>query len=618
MLSWKKLGIEIHEEEGVLVAETLMVNCPKCLHNRKNKGLNTLYVNTKEKSWFCKHCGWSGSLVLGEKVNNPATVNYNNPFIKNYQNTSKLKDSIIEKFKQKNISQNTLSRLNVAQDKVYFPTHENELVSIVFPYYMDKKLVNIVYFHSEKRHSEYGGMKICYGYDDISDDETYIVLDEFEKLTFTEAGIDNCIALFGDMPDIKNLVKNLDFLSNIEARLSKVKKFVIAMPNTDYGRAVNAELVRRLGKAKCWAVFPPEEDYNWSKSYVEFTKDQFMSILSEARPIPVRGIFELEDVDEEFENLYLYGLRKGAKTGFAAVDPFYTVIPGQWTLVTGIPGHGKSNFLDSLLVNLAAHEDWRFGIFSPENQPIQRHFASIMEKKLHKPFNIGDGPRISVEEKNATKQWINKHFSVILPEEDDSWSIEGILELAKVLVYRKGIKGLVIDPWNEIDHSRKNNKSETEYISECLTKIRHFARNYDVHVWVVAHPTKMGKDQHGRYLVPTPYDVAGSSHFRNKADNAISVWRNADGKDRDIVDIYVQKIRFKEVGQIGVVSMRYDYRNGKFYQDVDQAKRLKCIEEAEHLESINYLKKEIKAANSGAVKLNPNSKYSFDDLDTQF
>lgn len=622
MLTWKKLNIVFDEnsiaDNSVESKDTPSIDttCPKCINSKKNKTSKTLHLDFAENSWFCKHCGWSGNLVAGERTNYNTDVNEYNQTLKNFDNNYQLKESVLEKFKQKKISINTLNTLNIGQKKVYFPQLENDVACIIFPYFMGGKLVNIAYSHADKRHSEFGGKKICYGYDDIDEEETYVVLDEFEKMTFTEAGITNCISLFGENEDPKNVIKNLEFLSNIEDKLNKVKRFTLAMPSTEYGKLVNAELIRRLGKARCWAIFPPEENYNWSKLYLDCSKEQFSQILKQARPIPVKGIFELDDVDEAFENLYLYGLRKGAKTGFEDVDPYYTVIPGQWTLVTGIPGHGKSNFLDALLVNLANNEDWRFGIFSPENQPIQRHFAAIMEKKLHKSFNFGEGPRISPEEKDATKSWINRHFSVILPDEEDNWSIDGILDLAKVLVYRKGIKGLVIDPWNEIDHSRKNNKSETEYISECLTKIRRFAANYDVHVWIVAHPTKMQKDQYGRYLVPTPYDVAGSSHFRNKADNAISVWRNADGKDWDIVDIYIQKIRFKEVGKVGTISMRYDYKTGKYHQDVDQAKRLKCIQNNEHLESSNYLRKNVRNHNSGNM-FTPKSRYSLDVPDSE-
>lgn len=59
-------------------------------------------------------------------------------------------------------------------------------------------------------------------------------------------------------------------------------------------------------------------------------------------------------------------------------------------------------------------------------------------------------------------------------------------------VRRFGIRGLVIDPYNELDHQRPSFMSETEYVSQMLTKIKRFAQHHDVHVWFVAHPRQVG------------------------------------------------------------------------------------------------------------------------------
>ena len=143
-------------------------------------------------------------------------------------------------------------------------------------------------------------------------------------------------------------------------------------------------------------------------------------------------------------------------------------------------------------------------------------------------------------------------------------TVDGVLRLARALVFRKGIKGLVIDPWNELDHSRSSNQSETEYISDALTKIRRFARTYGVHVWLVAHPTKMQKGSDGKYPVPNPYDVSGSAHWRNKADNCLTVWRDLSAPHNREVQVHVQKIRFKEIGQIGLAKLTYDPTTGRY------------------------------------------------------
>jgi twinkle protein len=138
-----------------------------------------------------------------------------------------------------------------------------------------------------------------------------------------------------------------------------------------------------------------------------------------------------------------------------------------------------------------------------------------------------------------------------------------VLEKAKVTVTRYGIKGLVLDPWNEFDHSRPAGMTEPEYISDCLSKIRRFARKYDLHIWVVAHPTKLQKGLDGNYPIPTPYDIAGAAHWRNKADNCITIWRDLTEVNKE-VEIHIQKVRFREVGKVGLAKLHFDISTGSY------------------------------------------------------
>ena len=83
----------------------------------------------------------------------------------------------------------------------------------------------------------------------------------------------------------------------------------------------------------------------------------------------------------------------------------------------------------------------------------------------------------------------------------------------------------MIDPYNELDHQRPLHMTETEYVSQMLTKIKRFAQHNDVHVWFVAHPRQL---QGWRGEPPNLYDISGSAHFINKADNGIVIHRNRD------------------------------------------------------------------------------------------
>lgn len=550
--------------------------CPRC-KGRASKN-PSMIVRFDEGKWHCESCGWWGDVERGasDAKSRGAGPHWRQPEWRH----APLPERVESWFSVRHIYASSLSSHSVGYGKARRPDSGETVPTVDFPYFRNDALVNVKHLCDDGyEFFEAGCETIFYGVDEISEDVTFLVDGELDKLCLEEVGISSVVAvpsLAGSLPE--DFEAAFGFLLSEEKRLNSVKKFVFAFPGTDAGRRLEEELGRRLGRERCWRVIWPESVERPLDALAKLGFDGLLSSVEEARPFPVKGIFEAYDVYDRIDALYDFGLPRGARTGWPTFDEHYSVKEGQWTLVTGIPGHGKSNFLDAMLVNLAQKENWRFGMFSPENQPIERHFANLMEKHVDAPFQFGITERMSVEQRDNAKKWVQEHFFVILPDEEDgNWTIDGILSLAKILVFRKGIKGLVIDPWNELDHSRANGMSETEHISQALTKIRQFARSYSVHVWVVAHPAKLHKDPDGKYPVPSPYDVSGSAHWANKADNALSVWRNRGGIDEDVSDVHVQKIRFKEVGKVGVASLRYDRITGRFHDDIDQDLRARAM-----------------------------------------
>jgi len=265
------------------------------------------------------------------------------------------------------------------------------------------------------------------------------------------------------------------------------------------------------------------------------------------------------DIHNELLKFMEEGFQPGLSIGISdEFDEYYTVRKKEWTLVTGIPGAGKTEFLDNVVINMIRLHGWKWGLFSAENLPYSRHFGALMEKFLKVPVkDIGEDKDLFF---NAEAE-LAKHIFFINPKEDQL-NIDRILYLAEILIKTRDIDALIIDPWNEIDYMRKAGLNDTENISRALTRIRRFARMHDIHIFVIAHPTKLKKKDDGTYPVPTPYDVAGSSHFRNKADNSLTLWYDPDHPGS--AKIYIQKIRFKEVGKLGSVDLNYDVRTGVY------------------------------------------------------
>lgn len=544
-------GIDIGTRRG----EEVKTTCPQCSSSRKKKTYPCLNVNTDKGVWHCWHCGWSGSLKAGEWQRPEIVKVYSKP---DYQ--PKPADEIVEWFANRGIGKAVIDRNKIGRGSAYFPQVEEDRGCICFPYYRGEEVVNVKYRTRDKLfRMAAGAERVLYGLNDI--DKTLIIVEgEIDKLSVEETGITSCVSVPDGAPavDSKSYSNKFEYLN--DPALQAVETFIIAVDNDAPGVRLQEELIRRLGRDKCKVVTWPDSCKDANDVLKRFGKEFLARCISEAKPIPIEDTHKAGDLVEQLRNEYLHGEEKGISTGWRTLDDYYLVMPGEWTLITGIPGHGKSEWLDALTVHLAKNHGWTFGMFSPENQPLTYHVRKLAEKFIGKPFGQGQTERMDQMEFDLAVKWIDEHYTFILPE---SPSVEMLIDIASRLVRRHGIRGLIIDPWNEIDHTRASGMTETEHISQKLTKLRAFARNHGVHLWIVAHPTKLDKMANGDYPVPTPYDVAGAAHWRNKADNCIAIYRDMKNNSEE-VEIHVQKVRKKMNGKVGMTNLRYNRVVGQY------------------------------------------------------
>jgi len=529
--------------------------CPECSSVRKKPYDKCLSVNTDGGTWFCHHCGWTGGIGTGGTLQaRPKPTHFKKPA---FRFQAELPDKVYKFLvEERKIPLTVLQRNRVCADGDV----------IKFPFSKDGDCVNIKHRTLDKKFWQTPeAEKILYGYDDIDNEVTIITEGEIDKLSFEVGGFRNVVSVpdGAPSPHAKSYASKFDFLESCKDRLGEVKQFILAVDGDAPGKKLEEELVRRLGPEKCSRVIWPQGCKDANDVLLNHGPEGLVELIETIVPWPVKGIISVAEID--LETLYDRGLETGYSPGWYNLERFYTVDreSGELTVVTGIPGHGKSEWMDALMVNLALSDRIKFAVCSPENLPLSYHVSKIAEKHSGVPFREGFQSRMTLSQVKNTKAWMNEYFSFVLPDEEDM-SIKGILELARILVYQKGIRGLVIDPWNELDHSRPDGMSETEYISQSLSKVRRFARLYNCHVWLVAHPTKMVKGNNGMYPVPTPYDISGSAHWRNKADNCLAVWRDFSTENFE-TEIHVQKIRKKHIGRIGMAKLQYEYSTGRYF-----------------------------------------------------
>lgn len=560
MKTWGELGVDVSK----LTSAQGRTTCPWCSASRKNKRAKCLAVNTDDGVYLCHHCGVSGGLREGHM--DARDLHWRKPvYVRPTPVTpSDLPATTFEWFLSRGIGRDVVIRNQIQRREQYMPQVESDVPCMVFPYYRGADLINAKYRDAQKNfRMEAKAERILYGYNDI-EDTTIICEGEIDKLSIEAAGLRNCVSVpdGAPTPNSQNYAAKFTFLD--DDKIGAVKHWVIAVDNDPPGTRLEQELCRRFGAAKCSRVEWPQGCKDANDVLVKHGAATLRACIDSAKPFPLEGVVEVNDLRKELQLLYREGVKRGLSTGWRSLDEFYTIRAGEVTVITGVPNSGKSNWADGLCVNLAKEHGWRFAVFSPENQPLHNHVSRLMEHYARVPFRDGPTPRMSETDMGHCADWLQEHFKFMLPPDESDWTVDYIVETAEALVHRFGINGVVIDPWNELEHMRPDGQSETEYTGACLKRLRQFARRCNIHLWLVAHPTKMYRNKNGEYPVPTLYDISGSAHFRNKADNGIVLWRDLHEPGKRAVEIHVQKIRFREVGKLGGCELMYDPPTGAY------------------------------------------------------
>jgi twinkle protein len=267
------------------------------------------------------------------------------------------------------------------------------------------------------------------------------------------------------------------------------------------------------------------------------------------------------DFKDRLNDLYAKGTGKGFSTGYPSIDEIYTVAPAQLTVVTGYPSSGKSNFIDQVMVNLARGNDWKFAVCSFENQP-EIHISRLMEIYTQKRFFDGRD-RMGKDEKDEAFKWVQDHFLFIDTNGEEPSTLDSILERARVAVKRMGVRGLIIDPYNYIELERKDS-TETEAISNMLTRVQKFCKATDVHTFFIAHPSKINRSGVEQPR-PDGMSISGSMAWWAKTDCGLTVHR---GKGA-VVEVAVWKCRYRWCGTQGESSLLYNKTSGTYSENLD-------------------------------------------------
>lgn len=527
------------------------MTCPVCSEHRRKKRIKCFSWNHDKLTGHCSHC--QATFVkaeAGNKYISRENREYERP---KWNNNTELSDNMVKYFERRGISQFVLRQMKVTEGIEWMPQVSKKVNTVQFNYLRNGELINTKYRDGAKNFKLAANAElIMYNYDYcIEKDQIIITEGEVDALSLAECGIWN-VTSTPNGAGIGSL--SMEYIDNSIELFESKKEIVIATDNDAPGINLSQQLAHRLGIEKCFKVdFSPHKDAN--EYLINEGKESLKNLLNEGKkPFPIEGVFSANDFKDELDLLYEKGLQPGYGINIPEFDSHITFETGRLYTWTGIPGCGKSELVDFILERLNIVHGWKTAYFSPENHPLQLHASKLIEKLTGEHFSKKTMPPEVYE--NA-REYMKDNFFFISPKED--FKVETILDKARIAVFKYGVKNIVIDPYNKLEHQFTG--SETQYISKFLDMITMFAKRNDVCFHLVAHPRKMNKDAAGNFEIPNLYDINGSSNFYNKTDFGITVYRMPQSS---ISDIHIQKVKFKHLGEPGKVQFAWNKNNGRY------------------------------------------------------
>jgi twinkle protein len=475
-------------------------------------------------------------------------------YVKPSLNLNPVQSKVVEWFKTRGISRKTLDDLGVCEGKEYMPQTGKEENTIQFNYFVGGNLTNVKYRDGRKNFKLYkGAEKVFYNIDSIVGHEDCVIVEgEMDVLALHEAGVTNAISV----PNGATLnTNNLDYLDNCIDYFEDKKKIIIAVDNDPPGVALQQELIRRLGAEVCFiATFDDCKDAN--EYLLQYSSKELVSRIKQAHPVPLENVTTFKDIEDEVTDFVRNGFKRGFTVGLHNFDKIFSTYTKQFITVTGIPSSGKSDFVDQMCVGYNREYGWKTAFASPENAPTYLHAHKLMRKVWGDMPNKGD---IGGNKWNQVAQHVNDNFFFI---DMERYTLESVLRKGAELVKRKGIKCLVIDPYNKVRDVDCTTEDVNRYTMEYLTKIETFAKKYDVLVFIVAHPTKMYKNNEGKIEEPTMYNIKGGGEWYDASYHGLLVHRDYEAKT---TKVKVLKCKFQNLGENGAEAhFTWEPRSGCF------------------------------------------------------
>ena len=562
--NWEKVGIDISKaQHGKAI-------CPKCHHARKNKRDKSLVVNLQTGVYRCFYhaCDFRG--CVADKPQYQKKKDYTPPLPR----LQLLSDKVVQWFEnERKISNYTLVRMKVTESQESWG--EGKKTAICFNYYRDEKLINIKFRSADKKFKLVGGAELIpYNIDAAKNENELIWVEgEIDLLSCIESEIYNVVSVpNGATSDSAKL----EYIDNCWQDIEHIEKHIICVDDDDAGKKLKDALTFRFGVEKCWFVKYPADQVVTEKGelrsckdlnevLVHLGKEKVKEVLGSAEQPPLTGVYYTSDIAEDIFEIYANGRQVGETTHYPELDKVFKWKRKDINLIFGHGNYGKTQMWVHLMLVKSMYDGWRWAIFCPENYPATDFYIDVIEMYIGKHIDDRMGNKMTQDELYEAIEFFNDHFIYVYP--DEAHDLNTIHTIFRSLILRHGIDGVLLDPWNQLDHIIDNR--DDLYLSKALKEIKKFALMNDISYNIIAHPKGMLPNKDNELPEVQVWHIAGGPMWNNKSDNILSVERPEwhTNKTSGWTRIKTHKIKRRRTGgSLGEADFDFVLKEARYYE----------------------------------------------------
>jgi len=232
--------------------------------------------------------------------------------------------------------------------------------------------------------------------------------------------------------------------------------------------------------------------------------------------------FKIKDTESYVEEVIDYFFNEqtsGYPLPFSKMEEEFRIREGELTIVQGISGHGKSMWLNQVILYLTKVTKCLIASF--EMRPAITLTRMIVQSGNQKP----------------TEKYI-KEFCTEKKNKLFIYDQEGVTESEDIyscLVWAKEVHSIDVFVIDSLMKISDVNEDDYESQKKFVDTLAVLCRDLKIHIFLVCHTRKVNE-----YEKPDAEKIMGSSHIRNLADNVICIYRNRskeveirEGKDKD-------------------------------------------------------------------------------------